>query len=246
MKKQITLIMILGSCFLMNVSCSSAGDIDKIGDAQECLDKFAREGEGSLDECEAKVSGVTSAGAYSIRCAAGYIREGFTAQGLIDAFAEIETVSGGNVANFLQRMTFNGAGNTGAAAVEANYEKAQTVYGYCAESLGKGVTVLATFSFLVNAIFNYECNGGVGSCDVTDTTAFSLGMAAAFADATARGVTLNTDIGTVVVNTRTVSCSNGTTNETLCGFMDRAVSDAGGTSNKEAVGRAFLNVLANP
>lgn len=246
MKKQISLILILGSCFLINASCSSAGDIDKIGDAQECLDKYTREGVGTLEACEAKIEGVETPAAYSIRCASGYIREGFTAQGFIDAFSEIETVSGSNVANFLNRMTFNGAGNTGAAAVEANYEKAQEVYGYCAESLAKGATILATFSYLVNAIYNYECNGGVGSCDVTDSTAFGLALAAAIVDGTARGDTLNTDLGTIVVNTQTVSCTAGAANETLCGFLDRAVDDAGGTADKEAVGRAFLNVLANP
>lgn len=246
MKKQISLVLILGACFLLNTSCSSAGDIDKIGDAQECLDKYAREGEGTLAECEAKVDGVTTPAAYSIRCAAGYIREGFTPQGFIDAFTEIETVSGSNVINFLNRMTFNGAGNTGAAAVAANYATAQTVYGYCAQSLGKGSTILATFSYLVNAIYNYECNGGLGSCDVTDGTAFGTALAAAILDGTARGDSLNTDLGTIVVNTRTVSCTGGDANETLCGFMNRAVTDAGGTSDKEAVGRAFLNVLANP
>lgn len=246
MKKQISLILSLGLCFLINASCSSAGDIDKIGDAQECLDKYAREGEGSLDTCVAKIDGVTTPAAYSIRCAAGYIREGFTAQGFIDAFTEIETVSGSNVINFLNRMTFNGAGNTGASAVATNYATAQTVYGYCAESLGKGVTVLATFSYLVNAIYNYECNGGVGSCDVTNTTAFGTALAAAILDGSSRGDTLNVDLGTIVVNTHTVSCSNGAANVTLCGFMSRAISDAGGSTDKEAVGRAFLSVLANP
>lgn len=241
MKRRIFLILILSSCFLINVSCSSAGDIDKIGDAQHCLDKFARDGEGSLDDCELKVEGVTTPAAFSIRCAAGYIRDGFTAQGLVTAFSKIETVTSSNMADFLNSLVFDAAGTTGQAAVETNYSTVQTVYGHCADSLGKGVTLLATFSYLTNAVYNYRCNSGAGTCNTTATsTDLLVTLNSAYTDVSARGVALCTDLGTIAVNTREVSCTNGVANETLCEILDQAVIDAGGTTNKEAVGREFL------
>lgn len=167
----LTKIFILTVVVFSVMSCSSKStDMDKIVEAQECLDAYARTGEGTLDDCEAKVEGLETASAYGIRCATGYLREGFTTQNFIDAIDTLSSVNAGNIETFLGLMTFNNAGTATAADVAENYQQAQLVYGYCATSMRKVATMLSTFSYLVNALHNYVCTvNGAGSCDVSDT-----------------------------------------------------------------------------
>lgn len=241
-KKQIALLVVLAT---LSLSCSEKV-ADKVGDAQKCLDDYTSKGIGTLDQCEAKIVGVTTPAAYNIRCAAGYLREGFVTQTFIDAFDEISTVSAGNVVNFLDRMTFDSEGTIAQGPVESNYANVQTVYSHCAKSFGKGATILATFSYLVNSLYNYECNSGGGTCKVNDTTLLASTLASVILDGTARATTYKSDLGSIVVSTHQVSCSASEANETLCEFLDRAITNAGGPDNTAAVGQEFLEVLATP
>lgn len=242
-------IVIILTALLFAVGCSKKSDVDKIVDAQECLDQYARNGGGDLDACEAKVSGVTTAAAYGIRCATGFVRDGKGgASFFVNAFREIETVSGTNVANFLGVVGFNAAGTGNIGVVTTNYNNASTTYNYCALSKAKGATLIATFSFLTNMLFKLSCdNTGstpAGDCLMNATSA-GTAIVAAGTGAWSTGVAaFKTALGTMVINTHEVSCTTGNANDTLCAFMSDAITQGGG--NPATVGQKFLEILANP
>jgi hypothetical protein len=240
---------LLCACLLFG-GCKET-NADKVADAQECLDRYAREGGGDLALCEAYISGLTTPAAQGIRCATGFIREGFgSAQSFIDAFAAIETVSGSSVRTFLNLVSFDSAGVGDSTKVDSNYNAANNVYSNCAGSNAKGATLIATFGFLTNVLYKYECDnlpgsGSMATCAMDDS-ALGFALAIAVTDGSGSTTSMLGDLGTIVVNTSIVSCSSGKTNEKLCEFMETAIDQAGGTSNKQLVGKKFLEVLANP
>lgn len=232
--------------------CNKETDSDKIADAQECLDRYAREGGGDLSVCEAYVAGMTTPAAEGIRCATGFIREGFSsAQTFIDAFSAIETVDASSVQDFLSLIAFDSAGTGSITEVTSNYNAAQSVYGSCAASFAKGATMISSFSFLTNVLFKFSCDtvpAGVpymGNCDM-DGVALAGAIAYGIAGPSGTTDSMKADLGIIVVNTYTVSCSTGASNQKLCEFLETAINNAGGSDNKAQVGEEFLNVLANP
>ncbi len=242
------LLSTIGISLMLSASACSEKEADKVGDAQRCLDEYSNKGAGDLNSCLTKIDGIETAAAYNIRCAVGYLKEDFTTQSFIQAFEEIETISGPNVINFLDRMTFDKAGTTGAAVAE-NFNTASAVYNYCAKSKGKGATILATFTFLVNALYDYECKGApplLGSCQMNDTTVLATGLGAALLDNGASGAELKSSLGTIVISTNQISCESGEANKTLCEFLDRSITNAGGPENTTQVGHEFLQVLTSP
>ena len=250
MKMKLLTLSILTWSFL---GCSGSGDLNDVIEAQECLDKVARTGVGNVDDCESKVAGNTSPAAYGIRCSVGFYREGITASNLISAFSSIETMTPGNLATFLSLISFNNAG-TGAGPVATNLAAAESTFNNCALSLAKGASIISAFSYITNSLIKHSCdNDGVvfltftGSCLATSTD-----VGGALASVAAGGASTWTNgnpvssIGTIVINARAISCLTGSANETLCGFFDTAIQNAGGTGNPTAVGQAFVNVLLNP
>lgn len=243
------------SCLLALTSCADKNDdLDSVIEAQECLDKYARTGAGDLNACEAKVGSSTSPAAYGIRCSAGFIREGITATSLINAFSAIDTMSAANMATFLSLISFDVAG-AGAGGVATNLTNADTVFGYCASSLAKGASIIASFSYITNALMKHSCdNNGTpfltftGSCaaTATDVGGALASIAAGGASTWTAGTNPVSIIGTVVIRARQISCLQGSANETLCEFYNRAVTNAGGTSNATLVGQAFVNALLTP
>jgi len=237
--------LILGF-FLMGTACSEK-TVDKVGDAQHCLDEYAQNGGGNLDECESKISGVTTPGAFGIRCAIGYIREGFTTQTFVGAFQQIETVNATNVATFLNLLVFDAAGTTTSANLNTNAATAATVYDYCFQSQGKGATILATFTYLINSLYKYECDRSAqANCDQTSAVNFASALANGIALNTAVTVNFRTALGDVVVKTHSLSCLSGEANETLCNFLGRAITGAAIPNDPNEIGRRFLQVILAP
>lgn len=248
-------IIFLSLLLVSAVSCSKKDDLDGVIEAQECLDNLASTG-ASVDTCEQKVGSSTTPAAYGIRCSAGFIREGITASNLISAFQTLDTMNASNVATFLSLISFNNAGAGAAGPVTTNLEGAETTFGHCASSLAKGASIISAFSYLTNTLMMYSCdNNGVSSLMGTTTgscLATGTDVAAALANIAAGGLsswlTGNpvSSVGTIVIRAREISCMTGAANATLCDFFNRAVQNAGGTSNPTAVGQAFVAVLLNP
>src|SRR4051812_40545203 len=72
-KKNLGLVCALTLSVIL-VSCGKK-DADKIGEAQLCLDKATP---ATAAECKVMVEGIEATGAYTIRCSANFISEGFT------------------------------------------------------------------------------------------------------------------------------------------------------------------------
>lgn len=237
------ILAVLGSLLVFSVSCSEK-TIDKIGDAQSCLDKYAQEG-GDLNVCEEKIDGIETPAAYGIRCAAGYIREGFTTTTFINAFQQIESVNATNVQSFLNLLTFDKAGTSGSGNLTTNFESASTVYDYCHQSLGKGATVLATFTYLINSLYKFECDRST-ACALNNSTNFANGLLHGYTDATALADGFRSGLGATVVKTHELSCASGEANKTLCDFLQRSIDNAAPPGDNNEIGRAFLQVIATP
>jgi hypothetical protein len=80
-------------------------DADKVGDAQICLNEGR-----SPSTCMAKVAGLETPAAYSIRCASMFIAERFTdPQKYIDAFAQLNSNSS-SLKTFMGLLTFSSGG----------------------------------------------------------------------------------------------------------------------------------------
>lgn len=253
----VTSVIICSVAFTFFLSGCKESNADKVSDAQSCLDTYARAGGGDLTACEAHVAGINSPAANGIRCAAGFIREGFSsAQSFVDAFAAIETVNNDSVRDFLRLITFDAAGAGNSADVTTNYTNADQVFRYCASSLAKGATIISSFSLITNILFKYSCDVVLavglptpydGNCNMNDA-ALAAGIAYGIFDSpgSAGTVAMKESLGTVVVKTNSVSCSTGASNDTLCEFLSTAITEAGGPENKATVGEKFLRVLANP
>ncbi len=249
----VTLFAAAGA-FLSLTGCKE-GDADRIGDAQACLDQYSQTGGGDLAVCEAYVANLTTPAAHGIRCSTGYIREGFlSAQSFISAFAAIGTINSSTVVDFLLLLAFDSVPVGSAVGVNANYNAARSVNSSCSLSFAKGATLISTFSYLTNVLFKFSCDGGVpagvpfnGNCN-QNRSAVEGALAYGFLDApvSAGRNAMRFDLGTIVVNANTVSCTSGATNEKLCQFLQTAITNAGGPNNKEQVGKEFLNVLAFP
>jgi hypothetical protein len=238
------LMAILLAAGLAGTGCSE-GVADQLADAQECLDAYSRNGGGDLNVCENYVADLSTPAAFGIRCATGFIREGFTsAQTYINAFNQMSTINSTTVRDFLRLISFDSVPGGNSVAVNANYTNAQKVYSACASSLAKGATLISTFSFITNVLFKYACDQA-SECDM-DNDALVYAIPAVAVGGTSAANSAKADLGTIVVNTHTVSCSTGASNQTLCKFMSTAIQNAGGPSNKTEVGRRFLEVLASP
>jgi hypothetical protein len=243
----VTLVFIVSAALLGG--CKET-DTDKFADAQNCVDNYSRTGSGDLDKCESYVDGMNSAAAYGIRCTTGFMKEGFTDQSFLDAFSSLQTVNTSTVASFLGLVTFKAAGSGNTTNVTANYTAAHDVYGYCVESQAKGSTIIATFTYLTNLLFKYECdNSGIGTMGTCTMDSTALGKALVFGatDSTAPTISMRTELGNLILSTDEISCSNGSVNKQLCKFLDTAISNAGGKSaSPDAIGLQFIGVLANP
>lgn len=233
--------------FALLTSCSKkSDDLDVVIEAQECLDQFTQNG-GDLSVCEKKVEGLTSPAAFSIRCSIGYLREGLTTTALISAFSNLENASAANVRSFLDLISFDNAG-PGSAQVRLNTDAASSSFSVCSSSEAKGATIIAAYSYITNLLYQYSCDN-VGSAPASCNADATIDLGSALA-AIGLGVPIwvvndpTTEIGNIVIAAQQVSCESGEANESLCDFFNRAV--AGGTSDANAVGEAFVDALLNP
>lgn len=255
----------LGAVFLI-IGCG-AKDADKIGDAQICLDKATTASQ--ADTCMSKVDGIETSSAYGIRCSAKFIAEGFGSPSrIVDVFSSLD--GGGDVNDLMSLITFTAKGS-----ITADTTSAADTFQYCYNSGGKGSTLLVSFSNIAMSLYNFiaTIGGAPGSCastpsgspskydfanclsatvtqciatpgsafctsfdDINDTTA----------SASAGAQSVQNAIGTTVITTHRLSCSSGTgANATLCSEFDRAISDAGGTSNPRRVAVELIQNLVS-
>ncbi len=248
-------------CFFFG--CGKSTDKDKIGDAQICLDKLsASPAAAEVDACTEKIAGLTTTAAYTVFCAANFIKEGFGgATRFITAFQQINGgTSGSNVQALMGVMTF-----TAKANVTLDLADAQSNFSTCLLSTGKGSTLLASFSYLTMALYNFYNSKALPYCPNTVTTTtysyydLSSCVTAALADAgpgpgqlatvalidsnsvDAAAITAQNSIGTIIVAAYGLSCTGTGANANLCATMKTAIDASGGiTASPRVIAANFI------
>lgn len=249
------------------ISCGSEKDTDKIGDAQACLDKLNADNPAGIDKCLVPISHLDTPQAESLRCTAGFLKEGLaTGQRIVAGFDRLgSNPSSDKTLGMMEILSFTSKG-----APADDFQNARTTYASCLKSGAKGATLLASFSYLSMSLVGYMSSKvSCATAPVTDgTTGFVYYNLKACADVTdldpldpadqpkilalvelVNPATVDADaagtqagIGAVIIGTAQVSCPSGSSaNKELCGMIKDAISAAGGSGNPRAVAIQFFS-----
>jgi hypothetical protein len=250
MKKYFFIFFIVSGC------SSSSSDADKLGDAQLCLDKLrAGATSAQVEVCTSKVEGVTSAGAHNIRCSAGFIREGFADFTRLNS--AIGAISGGTgssqVQSLMGLLSFTSAG-----VIATDFSRTADTFNACYSSLGKGSTLLASFSYFTMGLMNYfsvkgACavppivSGGyryydLGACLTSAAGSLPLAIVELVnsGSSDAAAVEAQNSIGAVLIATYSLSCVGTVAQASLCSLLSNAINSGGGVSNPRGVAVNFF------
>jgi hypothetical protein len=219
--RRITTALIFSALFL--AACGRK-DIDKVGDAQNCLDTSSRS---NVSTCVEKVAGLETPGSYVIRCAASFISEGF------DDVTRLTTA--------LSNMTNSGTGASGVSASVAvmgvlafknggstaqNLANATLAQTYCAKSGSKGLILLASIASFATTVLGYAA----------DPSSILNGLATAKDSTAAQAL-----VGTAVLAAYTSNCTSGqTSNQQFCSQFTSVVGSAGTDTSAACIGKQAM------
>lgn len=247
-RPEIYALMLLMVIFMIVNSCGPK-DVDKIADAQTCLDHAAPS---EVDDCLSKLDGLESAAAYGIRCAGAFVKEGFLdANTFIDSLTSLNAngVTANTFASAMSVITFNNSTD-----ISVNNNAASEAFQYCYKSEGKAATFLASFGYFSTALALYGSLQGNPAIDYDNTDSSSafaskilLIVVAAVTDttdATPGKVNLETAIGSIVISTYQISCTGGKKIDTsTCDKFENAINVPSASSSPRVVGDRFLGRL---
>ncbi|MBN8537659.1 MAG: hypothetical protein J0M15_11450 [Deltaproteobacteria bacterium] len=236
-------------------SCGSEKDVDKIGNAQQCLNEATSS---TAMDCVTKVDGLTSTGSYNIRCAAAFVREGFAnPTKYTTAFDSLKGSSG--TSGFMGLITFSSAKSIATDTANAN-----TTFNDCFKAGAKGKTLISSFGYLSTALLNYFASIlGTTECSTPSTSGYDLTSCIASAKAVNPATDLEkatklalivsstesdssdagkvqSSVGSVIISTYTISCSGKGANQDLCDKLSASITAGGGTSSPRGVAISFF------
>lgn len=219
------------SSFLLFTGCGKEQDIDKIADAQNCLDTATT---AEADACVSKVDGIESSGANLIRCAGKFVKEGFNdPTKLANAIDSIsgDTGATGSTA-MIAALAFTAEGTLAENATSA--EQALT---YCERANSKGLILLSGLAHTASTLANLG-----GDSNLTGAELQAL-MGSLQNDATAQAA-----VGTAVASIYETSCTNNnTTTGAYCEQFASAIdSVSGGLSNTAGIGQQIMICYNDP
>lgn len=247
---------LLVSFSLILSSCGSQKEVDKVGDAQQCLNQATAT---TAMDCVSKVDGLTSGGAYNIRCAAAFVREGFANPTKYTTAFDALKNSGSGTSSFMGLVSFSSTGNITTDATNAG-----TTFSDCYNAGAKGKSLIASFGYITTALMKFfaeSSNNSISACTTPSTTTgyditscmnaitasgnatyitnvATIGSTSA-ADSSGAGQ-VQSSIGTVIISTYTISCSGKGANQDLCDKLKTSINSGGGASNPRGVARKFL------
>ncbi len=218
MKKWLCLLAV-SSVF---IGCEEKED-DQIYSAQICLNTATA---GTVDSCLAKISGVSSARAFVLRCSAEFIRANITTSTIVTAIENIEDNGAGNTVDptieFYDQFSFTSTASADVAVTN------------CTASGSEGLKLLA-LSAKTATVIKYDVLGG--TLDAVTIAALDPSTADA-ADLQA--------IGESVLLMSPIACGTGGSlaDTEVCDNINAAILSSGGDA--QAIGEAYLNQLKNP
>lgn len=234
-RKNLAIILALTATTAL-VSCGKK-DADKVGEAQLCLDKATQ---GTAASCKAMVDGIETSGAYTIRCSANFIQEGFTeATRFKQAFDAFSNNSTNNTEAFMTFMTFKNSGST----IDENLSVSNETFTYCNKTGSKGLMLLGTMASTSTTLAKVA-SIAAGFSGTGTPTQQQIHDALVNLQGGGDATSVNA-IGNVVSATYTASCQSGSgANQSLCEQLDSALTGVD-LNDPAAVGAAVINKWAN-
>lgn len=217
--------------FLLATACGGPKDVDKIAEAQNCLDTAAA---ADADACVAKVDGIESSGAYLIRCAGKFVKEGFNdpskLSGVMDSISG-DTGADGSTA-MMAALAFKAEATTALNSISA-----QQAFDYCTAANSKGLILLAGLSQTASVLGDLG-----GDADLTGPELKTL-MGTKQNDPVAQEA-----VGTAVTSIYTTNClNNNTTSGAFCEQFASAVATVpGGITNTTELGKQIMICYNDP
>lgn len=214
------------------VGCGGAKEVDKIADAQNCLDNAAP---ADVSACVAKVDGLESQAAYLIRCVGKFAKEGFNSPTKIaNAMGSISNNSGSSGSTaMMAALAFQAESSS-----SLNASSAQEALSLCTQAKAKGLILLAG---LASTATTLSALAGQNPSTLTGTDLQNL-----------MGTLLNnpaaeTAVGAAVTSIYSANCTNNsTTAGSFCTQFDSAVSRVGGITETSAIGHQIMTCYNNP
>ena len=181
-----------------------------------------------------KIAGIESKGAYTLRCSAGFIDEGFTQPARFKAaFDALSTNSGNNTEAFMGVLAFNSK-----STAVLNKTFASETYTNCTKSEAKGMMLLGSMATTATTLM--ALSGSFNSGTQLTPAEIATGIQNALADPASKSA-----IGAAVATTYTASCQSGTkADAALCTQLDSALGSIN-INDPAAVGDAILNYWKN-
>ena len=241
-------LLLLVLIFMVVNSCGPK-DVDKMADAQSCLDHAAPS---EVDDCLSKLDGLETPAAYGVRCAGAFIKEGFLdANTFIDSLTSLNAngVTANTFATAMSVITFNNS-----TSIDTNNSAAAAAFQACYLSEEKAATFLASFGYFSTALALYGSLQGNPAIDYSNSDSASafaskilLIVVAAVTDATDSTpgkANLETAIGSIVISTYQVSCTGSKKIDTAtCDKFESAINSPSTSSSPRVVGDRFLGRL---
>jgi hypothetical protein len=210
------------------LAACAPGEADKVGEAQLCIDTAAQ---GQAAACLEKISGIETPAAYTLRCSAGFIDEGFTQPARFkSAFDQLSAGGGSSTEAFLGVLSFTAKGT-----LDLNVAAATTTYNNCAKSEGKALKLLGS---MANTATNLAKVAGALNPSTGDITTAINNLVDHPSDPGNPEVIAA--VGTAISTTYTASCKSGQqADASLCEQLDAALVGKD-LSDSAAIGQAVL------
>ncbi len=241
------LLLLLALLGLASLSCSKSNDLDKVGEAEYCLDDATTD---TALDCVAKVDGINSPAANNIRCAGHFLYEGLTdTRNLLDALDALSESTSDPIQTFMGFLIFDRSTSTG-----TNKSNASEAFNYCLNSGAKAATLIASFTYLATSLLHgYEAENMDPTVGNNNTEKVGIALAYVLANIVASEASsahvipdevnnLFSAFGSVVISTNNISCNSSKVNDELCGYMKTSI-EAGG-ADPILVGRTFFKTIA--
>jgi hypothetical protein len=215
-------------------ACGGPKDIDKIADAQNCLDRATASG---AAECVSKVEGIDSQGADLIRCVGKFVKEGFNDPTKLSTAMTGLSAGGNGTAGSTAMMAALAFSAESTPAL--NSTSSQEALTLCNKAQSKGLILL---SGLAQTSTTLAVLGATNPATLTGAQLTTL-MNTLATDPIAQ-----TAVGSAVVAIYSSSCTGtGTTTGSFCTQFASAVATVpGGIADPAAIGAKIMACYTAP
>lgn len=245
MFKLFKFIVVMFFVHLAVSGCTKKGELDDLAKAQDCLDKASKSEPTQAEACMAYIVQYNSQQANILKCAIEMTAGGLNETKMYKAYVALKDSSQTNkTAAFMAILSLD------YPTITAGYAKAVQADIYCQASGVPGLKyisgVILAGTYINKTIF--DLSGGAGGVDMNDPAAVNAAVQNMLTQCTSATppASCTSDLptlGATVVGLSESYCATTTANQSVCGQINGAVANAGGSP--AAVGQALFCYLNN-